>query len=921
MKGRPCVRRVVVICCCRTPRAFIVSAVVLLATTVAGHARHEAARPEDAAALFAQATALLETGDPHTLERSMQLFEQARVRFVAQGAMQRAAHAEIGIGTALWRRQDYDRGAHHLAHATWKLESLGDLRGAAAAATNRGILEVERGHTAEALATLEDALDLARAAGDRPSSARAEVNLAALYAELGESQAALDLFRQALAGWRLIDDPTALAAVHMDIGLLFLQLRDLDTAREHLSAARIIDRGQDNHAGAADSAIGLGLIARAEGEFDKAWQLMSDAASTHQRIGNTPGEAAARANLATIAIDRSHRDPSALTHAKREAEAAISLARAVQDRRSEARALAASAAAQLASGRLRSARERAEDAARIHHAIEDPLGGIDVSELLARIETAAGHLDDAARHAETAARAVEQRTLPSADSLYASTLGGHRRIFDTLVTVELARWREQSENTSSTQGNGPVRALVAADRGRRHAIHRSGFGHDGADALPATIDAERRLRDEVRHRNEARRHARIEGRTGAVAQLEREMRALTIAREELIAAPGTIPHDLERTRDDLIALRDHLGRETSLLVFHLGRETATLFVLDHAGLNAAHLGPSSIIANKADRLRQLLAEPPSRIAEAPIETLARELGALLLGAPFGVHRDDEPGVHEARDGEHRVEVATTASSTGLRKRLLIVPDDALEGLPMAALIPPRAERALGFDHEITTLPSATAALTLTRHRAQTQGPARLALIVGSDSLDTLRRPALPGAEWAVDFLSTQAGEASQVFRHLNAESIRGGALDGFRFVHFATHTEIDLRAPAASALVLGDDAQSLLQVIDLDRLRIEADLVSLAGCRTADGRPVPGAGVLGFSRALLATGVPRVLLSHWPVDDRSTAHMMVAFYRAVLDDGQPPAAALVSARREIARDPRWRAPHHWAAFELIGDWR
>ena len=47
---------------------------------------------------------------------------------------------------------------------------------------------------------------------------------------------------------------------------------------------------------------------------------------------------------------------------------------------------------------------------------------------------------------------------------------------------------------------------------------------------------------------------------------------------------------------------------------------------------------------------------------------------------------------------------------------------------------------------------------------------------------------------------------------------------------------------------------------------------------------------------------------------------MARFYRAHLEDGLSPAAALRRAQQELAKG-RFRDPYFWAAFVLLGDWR
>jgi CHAT domain-containing protein len=68
-------------------------------------------------------------------------------------------------------------------------------------------------------------------------------------------------------------------------------------------------------------------------------------------------------------------------------------------------------------------------------------------------------------------------------------------------------------------------------------------------------------------------------------------------------------------------------------------------------------------------------------------------------------------------------------------------------------------------------------------------------------------------------------------------------------------------------------------------------------------------------------GAARVVASLWPVDDLATAELMTRFYRGMLAERRPPAAALRAAQLEMQRSARWCAPYYWAGFVLQGEWR
>ena len=87
------------------------------------------------------------------------------------------------------------------------------------------------------------------------------------------------------------------------------------------------------------------------------------------------------------------------------------------------------------------------------------------------------------------------------------------------------------------------------------------------------------------------------------------------------------------------------------------------------------------------------------------------------------------------------------------------------------------------------------------------------------------------------------------------------------------------------------------------------------------GKDIRGEGLIGLTRGFMYAGAPRVIASLWQVDDRASAELMKRFYGAMLGEKLRPAAALRAAQVSMSKDPRWRAPHYWAAFTLQGEWK
>lgn len=141
----------------------------------------------------------------------------------------------------------------------------------------------------------------------------------------------------------------------------------------------------------------------------------------------------------------------------------------------------------------------------------------------------------------------------------------------------------------------------------------------------------------------------------------------------------------------------------------------------------------------------------------------------------------------------------------------------------------------------------------------------------------------------------------------------------WRAVHLACHGLVDSVAPLLSSLALTptDDDDGFLTAMDVLRMRIPADVVVLSACRTGRGTAVRGEGVVGFVRAFMFAGSPRVVVSLWNGDDEATRTLMVRFH-ALLKEGRPPASALAEAQATVRAVERWKHPYYWAGWVLWG---
>lgn len=227
-------------------------------------------------------------------------------------------------------------------------------------------------------------------------------------------------------------------------------------------------------------------------------------------------------------------------------------------------------------------------------------------------------------------------------------------------------------------------------------------------------------------------------------------------------------------------------------------------------------------------------------------------------------------------------------------------------------------------HAMTAVPS-LGLLDLTHREFAAGRKGKGALIVGNPAMPSLsagpgepaqQLNALPGAE----------REARAVAARLRATPLTGTAaskdevlrrLPNAAIVHLATHGLLDQTTGGyQSALALAPKApdSGFLTTLEIQNLKLNADLVVLSACDTGRGQ-MSGDGILGLSRSFLTAGTPSLMVSLWAIADSSTAYVMDHFYQR-LQQGQNKAQSLRGAMLDTMQ--KYPAPVNWAAFTLLG---
>lgn len=267
-----------------------------------------------------------------------------------------------------------------------------------------------------------------------------------------------------------------------------------------------------------------------------------------------------------------------------------------------------------------------------------------------------------------------------------------------------------------------------------------------------------------------------------------------------------------------------------------------------------------------------------------------------------------------------------------KSHLIIIPDQGLHTIPFQALMNGEGKHLIE-KHTISYAPSITALIkmmNLADRRRTLSAASTLGFVLGRGEFPDqaeYRKRKLADAE-------NQAKAIAELFAVrplIGQDATRAKAVAEMgkaRYIHFATHGELNETAPLYSAIVLGKgkDDDGMLYARDLMDMDIQAELVTLSACNTALGRQVNGEGILGLTWALFVAGAPSSVVTQWSVLDDGMKKLMLEFYKQLRHSavkGTPlgKAEALRRAQLSLMNDPRYNHPYYWAPTVLIGDWR
>jgi len=807
----------------------------------------------------------------------------------------------------------------------------------ASALNSLGVLSVHRGDLAGAQAHFAESLAIRqRLTPGGIRVATAMNNLGYVANERGDLATAEKYFFDAMEIYER-HSPDSMEAVQGKSNLAGVAAKRGDLALAEKRYLEVLAFNRKQMPGSFDLAIALanvGNMALELGDFDLAERSFHEAAAIHAEL-NPDSVEAAGIQMGFGHLARKRGDLAA-------AEAHYRKSLTIQRKNSPASIKVADSLYQL--GRLAYLRgdlEQAEESLQASLAISRRLtpASVEVADssyFLGRVYRGTERPAQAMAAFEVAVAALEaQRSRlggsHEAGSGWASTYAGYYRDYvDLLVAQE--RPEEALELLERSHARGLLAMLAERDLVLRGDI---------SEKLER-----RRLAINVRQDDAQQQMAQLdtEQDKAAIEKLVQELETISQEREAVIAAIRRESPRLASLRNqeplDLAGVRGALDPGTVMLAYSIGHERSLLFVV-----NA-----------ESDRSKELGLD----VIELPIGREA--LDQKVDGFRAGVRRQQAPGavpLDEVSRELYELLIRPAEKIIDRGERVLISPDGPLHTLPFNALLREIDDGRTQYFIEwkpLHTVVSATVYGELKGNRAQSQAAKTTLVAFGDPQYSGLAPVALPDKQLAplqwsrqeVEGIAELFPERAKVFVGAQASEDRAmTASRDVRFVHFATHAILDERFPLNSALALSipEDwtegrPNGLLQAWEIfESLRLRADLVTLSGCETALGTEVEGEGLNSLTRAFIYAGAQSVLASLWSVADRSTSELMTGFYthlsRGMNKDEALRAAQIALLRsadsepgdegtrgvRGLAGGASFSHPYHWAAFQLVGDWR
>ncbi|MEM9218506.1 MAG: CHAT domain-containing protein [Cyanobacteria bacterium P01_F01_bin.150] len=801
----------------------------------------------------AQGIAALDQGD---MEQALAALTLAQANYESVGDRAGEASAWYNQGRVYVQLGRTDEAIAAYEQSASLHRDNNNQRGESVALNSLGLIYTRTGQYAEAQQTYTRALTLVRAIGEHVGEATILTHLGSAYKFMGNYPKALETYNQSLTLSRNLQDSHAEGITLNNMGALYYLVGRYDVALEHYETALNLVQGAGDHVNQISILTNIGVMHQDEGRFEEAMEIHQQALDLAISLSDVRKQGVIYNNIGVI-----HYELGDYSAALAVYEQALTIVQQVQDKRREAIILSNMGVILEEQGKLDEALKQHQAALAI--ASKSELQGFALNNI-GSVLLVQGKLDEAIAYFFDSIEALEALRVDLEDR-------------ERIDLIDAQRSPYLSLQQALIQQKQIDKALEIAERNRAQAfvelLAQRSQPQSQVTVEPLTLDtiteiAQRQQTTFVEYSlmNDDRLFIWVIQPNGNITFRESDLTPLRSQRRSQASGPkASLDVRLERTP----------GRQR--------RQLRQLY--------------NQLIVPIVDLLPN---DPDARVTFVPQSE--------LLLVPFAALLDES--------GEYLIQQHT----------ILTVP--SIQALSYIQL-------AEGASTPQAPLPQAY------KNSNDIIDDNSKYLVVGNPVMPAL--PSLPG-ELPTPLAPLPASEQealtigqlldSPVFTgHAAIESVVQQQMPESKLIHLATHGLLNYGIPDESnvqdmpgAIVLApspdkldpitttnnDGLLSSKEILELD---LQADLVVLSACDTGLGR-ITGDGVVGLSRSFLAAGASSVVVSLWAVPDTSTAELMVAFYKNLIqghDKGQSLRYAMLETLEQYPN------PLDWAAFILVGN--
>ncbi len=724
-----------------------------------------------------------------------------------------------------------------------------------------------QGHHAEALATAQHALEIARTCGHPEHLVNELSEVGILYSDVRENVVALPIFEEmlqvSLANHYVLGE----AGATENLAILYASLGQPEIGIRYLRQSMAVASPAD-HDGIARLYANLGNLEQVTGRLAEAQADDQTALRYMDRPESWRTRMSLLYNIAMLDLDQGK-----LASARTGLEQSLEGSPAGRDPALEAQIRATLANVLLKLGQPQEARRQSEEALGLARRSESPVALVPALAAVGGVYNAAGQTQAAGAALEEAETVMEALR---------NAAPGDPTALETVLQEGYTVYQLQVERLVAA--GQPEAALRQAEKSKARVLNDLLLkGH--LDEHSAMSEEERQTERTLSAKVSRLAAARNRQSQEAITDLELFRRGLYDRHPELgLQRADFAPTGPAEWRKMLPS------PGSALLEYFQLTDGLVLFVVREDGVRIARLPvhPDALAA-ETGRFRAQLA--------------ARDLDYAVTARAL-----------------YRELLAPAEKWLGGTTRWIVSPDGALWELPFQALIDASGKhvletRAIGYTPSLT-------ALWAIRQRHAREGAAPLRLLAMGNP--TGAGPALPAADEEVRAISRlyPAGKSLVLTAADARQDLFRQQAPRAAVIHIATHADLNPFNPMYSMLQLsaGKDAADPgpMAAAEILRIPLHADLAVLSACETARGKSTPGEQLLGMGWALTGAGAAASVISQWKVDSAATSRLMVAFHRNLLRPLSP-ADALRAAALEVRNSPGDRNPFYWAAFVVLGD--